>query len=131
MKLFYLAAIAATLAISASAQAQSKKLDTIFFENFNQKSLDRSKWNVEITGNTVNQEQQAYVDSASTTYLLNNAAEEGATNGALVLKALYHPGYMSKENKKYDFLSGRINTQHKMEFTYCTFTCRMKMASGA
>jgi beta-glucanase (GH16 family) len=92
--------------------------------------LDRTKWNVEVTGNTVNEEQQAYVDSASTIYLLGNAGAEGAKN-ALVLKALYHPGYLSKENKKYDFLSGRINTQHKMEFTYGTASARMKMAAGA
>jgi beta-glucanase (GH16 family) len=136
MKLFYITAIAATLTISASAQKthnknQAKKLDTIFFENFNQKELDRSKWNVEVSGTTNNDEQQAYVDSTSAIYLMNNAAEEGAANGALVLKALYHPGYTSKENKKYDFLSGRINTQHKMEFTYGTATARMKMAAGA
>jgi len=133
MKLFVLTAIAAMLTITAATaqQHQPKKGDTIFFEDFNQKALDRSKWNVEVTGNTVNQEQQAYVDSASTIYLVNNAVGEGATNGALVLKAVYHPGYTSKENKKYDFLSGRINTEHKIQFTYGTFTCRMKMASGA
>ncbi len=133
MKLFFPAAIVAILTItSATAQQnQPKKTDTIFFEDFNQKVLDRSKWNVEVTGNTVNDEQQAYVDSASTIYLLKNASGEGANNGALVLKALYHPGYTSKENKKYDFLSGRINTRHKMEFTYGTASARMKMASGA
>jgi len=131
MKLFYLTAIAAFAFTAASAQPKhAKKIDTIFFEDFNQKALDRSKWNVEVTGNTVNDEQQAYVDSASTIYLLDNAAAEGAKN-ALVLKAISHPGYTSKEGKKYDFLSGRINTQHKMEFTYGTATARMKMASGA
>ncbi|MCR8561683.1 glycoside hydrolase family 16 protein [Mucilaginibacter sp. BJC16-A38] len=132
MKFIGLTSIIALCAItSAIAQNQPKKIDTVFFEDFNQKTLDRSKWNVEVTGNTVNDEQEAYVDSATTIYLLNNASTEGATNGALVLKALYHPGYISKENKKYDFLSGRINTRHKMEFTYGSASCRMKMASGA
>ncbi len=116
--------------VVANAQ-QHVKTDTVFFDDFNGKTLDRSKWNVEITGNTVNNEQEAYVDSASTLYLLHDAAGEGAKNGALVLKAVYHPGYVSKENKHYDFLSGRMNTQHKMEFTYGSASSRMKMASGA
>jgi len=116
---------------SAKAQLAMPKTDTVFFEDFNGKTLDRSKWNVEVTGNTVNDEQQAYVDSAATLYLVKGAAAEGATNGALLIKAVYHAGYTSKENKKYDFLSGRINTQHKMEFTYGTASARMKMAAGA
>ncbi|ASU35650.1 glycoside hydrolase family 16 protein [Mucilaginibacter xinganensis] len=132
MKPLHLTAIAAVLTVaSATAQQhQSKKTDTIFFEDFSQKTLDRTRWNVEVTGNTVNDEQQAYVDSASTVYLLNDASTEGAKT-ALVLKAKYQPGYTSKENKKYDFLSGRINTMHKMEFTYGTASARMKMAAGA
>jgi beta-glucanase (GH16 family) len=118
------------MAPSCFAQ-QKNKTDTVFFEDFNGKSLDRSKWNIEITGNTVNDEQQAYVDSASVLYIVHDKDAEGAKNGALVIKAIYHPGYTSKEQKKYDFISGRINTQHKIEFTYGTASARMKMASGA
>ena len=118
----------ASMFIITSAKAQ--KTDTVFFEDFNQKTLDRSRWNVEITGHTNNDEQQAYVDSASTIYLVNGVAD-GAKSGALVIKPVYHPGYTSKEGKQYDFLSGRINTQHKMEFTYGTASARMKMAAGA
>jgi len=132
MKIFRLTTIAALLIItSARAQQSQHKTDTVFFEDFNEQTLDRTKWNVEITGNTVNDEQEAYVDSAATLYLVHGADAEGAKNGALVIKAVYHPGYTSKENKKYDFLSGRINTQQKMEFTYGTASARMKMASGA
>jgi beta-glucanase (GH16 family) len=118
--------IMASLLIISSAKAQ--KTDTVFFEDFNQKTLDRSKWNMEITGHTNNDEQQAYVDSASTVYLSN---ADGSKNGALIIKPIYHPGYISKEGKTYDFLSGRLNTQHKMEFTYGTASARMKMTAGA
>ncbi|HVW14139.1 MAG TPA: glycoside hydrolase family 16 protein [Mucilaginibacter sp.] len=118
------------LALTPLSHAQTKH-DTVFFEDFNENSLDRSKWKVEVTGNTVNDEQQAYVDSSSVLYLVKGRAAEGARNGALVIKALWHPGYTSKEGKKYDFLSGRINTSHKMQFTYGTASCRMKIASGA
>src|SRR4051812_36958428 len=41
---------------------------TIFFDDFSQPSLDRTKWNVAITGEVVNNEQQAYVDSSATIY---------------------------------------------------------------
>jgi beta-glucanase (GH16 family) len=132
MKLLYLIAAGAIFTISCATAQQNKpkKVDTIFFEDFNRQVLDRTKWNVEVTGNTVNDEQQAYVDSASTIYLSNDAGPDAVKN-ALVLKAVYHPGYTSDKNKKYDFLSGRINTQHKMEFTYGTASARMKMAAGA
>lgn len=128
--LFTLSVVSLFAVNTVRAQQSAPKTDTVFFENFNENSLDRSKWNVEVTGYTVNDEQEAYVDSASTIYLVKGAEADGA-NGALVLKALYHPGYTSKQNKKYDFLSGRINTRNKMEFTYGTASCRMKMASGA
>ncbi|MBS1524802.1 MAG: glycoside hydrolase family 16 protein [Bacteroidetes bacterium] len=120
----------AGLALTQLCHAQTKH-DTVFFEDFNENSLDRSKWNVEVTGNTVNDEQQAYVDSSSVLYFVKGREAEGAKNGALVIQARWHPGYTSKEGKKYDFLSGRINTSHKMEFTYGTASCRMKIASGA
>ncbi|AYL96359.1 glycoside hydrolase family 16 protein [Mucilaginibacter celer] len=128
MNLKYLL-LSASLLVASQAIAQTKT-DTVFFEDFNKPAIDRSKWNVEITGHTVNDEQQAYVDSAATLYLVDGKAE-GAVNGALVLKALYQPGFTSKEQRKYDFISGRINARAKMEFTYGTASARMKMAAGA
>src|ERR1700710_1405795 len=110
---------------SAKAQQTTPKTDTIFFEDFNEKSLDRTKWNVEISGRVNNDEQQAYVDSAATAYLVNGADAEGAVNGALVIKGIYKPGYMSTEHKKYDFISARLNTENKMEFTHGTASVRM------
>jgi beta-glucanase (GH16 family) len=107
--------------LSCTVLAQHK-VDTVFYESFNAKNLDRSKWNVEVTGRTVNNEQQAYVDSAST---LTQA------NGLLHIKPVYHPGYVSDQQKKYDFLSGRINTRGKMEFTYGTASAKIKMPAGA
>jgi beta-glucanase (GH16 family) len=129
MKLYYL--LSAGLLMALHTNAQQTKIDTVFFEDFNEQNLDRSKWNVEVTGHTVNDEQQAYVDSAATIYMVKGKDAEGAVNGALVLKAIYQSGFTSKEQKKYDFVSGRINTQRKMEFTYGTASARMKMTAGA
>src|ERR1700757_2184719 len=96
----------AAVLVSALCFAQAKP-DTVFFENFNGPKLDRTKWNVEVTGNTVNNKQQAYIDSSSVLYFVHGKAAEGARHGALAIKAIYHAGYTSKEGKKYDFLSGR------------------------
>lgn len=123
------AALAFTL--PAKAQRVRSEKDTVFFEDFSEPALDRGKWNVEVTGNTVNDEQEAYVDSASTLQLVKGAKAEGAVNGALLIKAIYRPGYVSREGKKYDFLSGRINTRKKMEFKYGTASARMKLTGGA
>src|SRR5258706_7198167 len=118
--LFSLPILALFIVPLCSIAQQKTKTDTVFFEDFNANKLNRNKWNVEVTGNTVNDEQQAYVDSSSVLYMVHGKNAEGAKNGALVIKAIYHPGYTSKEQKKYDFISGRINTRHKMEFTYGT-----------
>lgn len=104
---------------------------TIFFDDFSGSTLDRSKWNVIVTGGTVNNEQQAYVDSSATIYTVKGAAAAGATNGALVLQPRFLPGFTTKEGKQFDFISGRIDTRKKVEFTYGTFEARMKIPAGS
>jgi beta-glucanase (GH16 family) len=119
MRSLYLYPLIFCLASPAFAQ---HKADTLFFESFNSHTLNRDKWNVEVTGHTVNNEQQAYVDSSSILQFVN---------GALVIKPAYHPGYTSTTQKQYDFISGRINTRDKFEFTYGTASARIKMTAGA
>ncbi|MES2060960.1 MAG: glycoside hydrolase family 16 protein [Bacteroidota bacterium] len=121
MQLRLLTLTALLLFSVTAAIAQQTKKDTVFFDDFKGKKLDRSKWNVEITGLTVNDEQQAYIDSAATIY---------TDNGVLILKALYKPGHTSKEGKKYDFVSGRINTRNKVMFTYGSASARVKVTGG-
>ena len=131
MKVFFSLSVLTFFVAMQCLGQQKQKVDTLFFEDFNSSSLDRGKWNVEVTGQTVNDEQQAYVDSSSVLYIVHGKDAAGAANGALVIKAVYHPGYISKEQKKYDFISGRINTRHKMEFTHGSASARMKIASGS
>lgn len=109
------------LCLSSAVLAQHKT-DTLFYESFNGSALDRSKWNVEVSGRTVNNEQQAYVDSSNVL---------SQVNGSLVIKPVYYHGYTSNMQKEYDFLSGRINTHTKFEFTYGTASARIKMSAGA
>ncbi len=107
-----------------TALAQQKS-DTLFYESFNNPTLNRAKWNVEVTGvnaHTVNNEQQAYVDSAVTLILANELLD---------IRPIYQQGFAIQGGRKYDFISGRINTRQKFEFTYGTASARIKMAAGA
>ncbi|MES2427746.1 MAG: glycoside hydrolase family 16 protein [Bacteroidota bacterium] len=99
-----------------------QKADTLFFENFNGSSLNRTKWNVEINNHTDNNEQEAYVDSVGVL---------SVKNGLLTIIPLYKPGYNMNRQKTNDFISGRINTRNKCEFVYGTVSARMKIAAGA
>ena len=74
--------------------------DTVFFDDFSTGTLDRSKWNVIVTGRTVNNEQQAYVDEPATIGVVAGDAE-GATNGALEITARWRPGFTSAEGRSY------------------------------
>ncbi len=111
-------------------QSNAPTSQTIFFDDFSGSALDRSKWNVRTTGETVNNEQQAYVDSSATIYTVHGKKAKGAKNGALVIQPRFSPGFITKEGKKFDFLSGRIDTRGKVEFTYGTVAARIKMTEG-
>ena len=94
--------------------------------------LDRSKWNVIVTGRTVNNEQQAYVDSPETIALVRGAEAAGAENGALVIRGRdIRPGFKTPEGRTFDFISGRLESRRKFEFTYGTASARIKLTAGA
>jgi beta-glucanase (GH16 family) len=116
---------------STNGKSSNTQPEVVFFDDFSGNTLNRSKWNVEVTGYVVNNEQQAYVDSAATIYFVKGSEAEGAENGALVLHPRFSSGHTTKENRKFDFISGRINTRNKVEFTYGTAAARIKMTPGA
>lgn len=111
-------------------KTKDSKSTVIFFDDFSGPALERSKWNVIVTGFNVNDEKQAYVDSSLTLYTVKGDQAEGAKNGALVIEPVYHPGFVTPDGQKFDFLSGRINTRRKVEFTYGSASARIKMAEG-
>ncbi len=114
-----------------STSKQPSESEIVFFDDFTSDGLDRSKWNVEITGPVYNDEQQAYIDSAETIYTENSHEAEGETNGVLVIQPRYHPGFVTPEGNRFDFISGRINTLGKVEFMYGSIAARMKLTAGA
>jgi len=123
------------VAVLAGARGQStasaREGQVVFFDDFSGAEIDRSKWNVIVTGRVVNNEQQAYVDSPETLVLVKGDASQGAENGALQIAACSRPGFKSPEGRAFDFISGRLDTRDKVEFTYGTAAARLKMTAGA
>ena len=98
---------------------------TLFTDAFDGTALDRAKWNVIVTGSgwrTVNDEQQAYVDSPDVL---------AVGGGVLTIRPRAHAGFRAADGKTYDFVSGRIDTRDRFEFTYGTAAARMKLPAGA
>lgn len=104
--------------------------ETIFFDDFSGTQIDRSKWNVIVTGRAYNNEQQAYVDSPDVFVFLKGTAAEGATNGALAITPLFRQGFLTPEGRKFDFVSGRLETNGKFKFKYGTAAVRAKLSAG-
>jgi beta-glucanase (GH16 family) len=109
------------LILQLQLDAQSNK-KVLFFDDFTSANLDRSKWNVIITGDHFNDELQAYIDSASTLFV---------ENGCLVFRPQYSPGFITKDGKRFDFTSARITTQNKFDFAYCTAEAKIKLTKGS
>ena len=81
-----------------------------------------------MTGETVNDEQQAYVDSPETIAIVHEAA--GADGGALAIHTRYHRQFTTPEGRTFDFISGRLDTRSKFDFTYGTAAARVKLTAG-
>jgi beta-glucanase (GH16 family) len=95
---------------------------TVFADEFNGTALDRTHWNVIITGRTVNDEQQAYVDSPDVLRV---------KDGHLEIQPRFRAGFKTPEGRSFDFISGRIDTRSKVAFTYGTAAARIRLTAGA
>jgi beta-glucanase (GH16 family) len=127
------AAIAALALVSAaSARADDQPATEgdgaralLFADEFDGPALDRSKWNVVGMEFWVNNEQQAYTDSPDTIRFARDV--DGADGGVLVLRPVFRPGADTRKDRKADFISGRINSQGKAEFTHGRIEARIRM----
>ena len=75
----------AVAAGNAKAERQSPAA-TLFHDGFDRRALDRAKWTVRAGGAVNNDEQQRYVDTASTLYVSHGAEAAGANGGVLVIR---------------------------------------------
>lgn len=115
---------------TTEAEQTQPRSRVLFFDDFSSEELDRSKWNVRITGDIYNDEQQAYVDSSETIYLVSAQEAPGATGGALVFHPRYRPATLSPEGERFDFISGRIDTRDRFDFRYGSAAARVMLPSG-
>lgn len=101
--------------------------ELIFFDDFTADKLDRTKWNIEITGNIHNKEQQAYIDSSETIFLQHGLEH---ANGVLVIQPRFRKGHITPQGNVFDFVSGRINTREKFEIDYGSVSARIRLPNG-
>jgi beta-glucanase (GH16 family) len=122
------------LAATGTSQSRHKVEDeskVLFFDDFSSPTLDRSRWNVRVSGPVYNNEQQAYIDSTDTVHITHGDEAQGAANGALVIEARYRPGFVTPQGRKFDFVSGRLDTADRVQFTYGTAAARMKLPASS
>ena len=93
--------------------------ELIFEDNFDNPTLDRSHWNVELhEPGWVNEELQEYVDTEENISL---------SDGRLLIR----PVKAVSEDGSVSYTSGRISTQYKHDFTYGMFEARLKVRGRA
>lgn len=113
---------------SGAAAAPAERL--IFSDEFNEPALDRSRWNVVGPDFWVNEEQQAYIDSPETVHLRPAGSVEGARDGVLVLQPRFRQGFRTPTGRTADFVSGRITTRGRFDFTYGRAVARIRMPAA-
>ena len=96
-----------------------------FADEFNAAQLDRNVWKPEGPDFWVNNELQAYQDSADTIQIRDNVP--GADGSVLVLKPVWAPGQDPRTDRNADFQSGRIDTRGNYDFIYGRAEARIKL----
>lgn len=100
----------------------------VFFDDFRAPTLDRLSWNVLTTGPVFNDELQAYVDSPDTIRVVRAAS---TTDGnVLELCARHRPGHVTDDGRRFDFISGRIDTRGRFAFRHGRAAARIRFPAG-
>lgn len=135
IKTFALCALlSATACLSSPEAADAKRPPAdvagralVFADEFAAGELDRTKWSAIGPDFWVNNEQQAYVDEPDTIRILPAGAVPGADGGVLALQPQYRKGYRTPDGRTADFVSGRIESRGKFEFTHGRAVARIRM----
>ena len=126
MKSILLPLAAALAAIPAAASAQDMDGRTLIFsDEFNGAEVDREKWIAIGPDFWVNNEQQMYVDDPAVINVMQGV--EGADGGALMLRPVFNPGLDPNKDRNAPFVSGRLESKGKFDFTYGRAEARIRM----
>lgn len=121
--------VAACAAAPAAGQDHAVRTDRtlLFADEFDVGPLDRAKW--EVIGPTfwVNNEQQVYLDDPEALQLLPRGAVGGAGGGVLSLQPRVRKGVRTPSGRVADFVSGRIESRGRFEFTHGRAEARIRM----
>ncbi len=124
---FLAAVLALAIGCATTPPAASPAERLIFADEFDEGALDRAKWNVVGPDFWVNEEEQAYIDSLQTVRFLPAGAVDGADSGVLVLQPHFSESFETPTGREADFVSGRINTKGKFDFTYGRAVARIRL----
>ena len=97
----------------------------LFADEFDTGALDRDKWIVIGTDFWVNNEQQAYIDDSAT--IAFRTGVQDADGGVLVLRPEFRPGADPRKDRNAPFVSGRIESKGKFDFTHGRAEARIKL----
>lgn len=116
-----------TAGAGSGAERTGPAADTLFVDEFDGGALDSTKWNVVGPTFWVNNEQQAYIDSDETIHFMPAGEVEGAEDGVLVLQPRFREGFETPTGRVADFVSGRINSRNRFDFTHGRAAARIRM----
>ena len=119
-----LSALAAP-ALAQDADGKAAERTLILADEFNGETLNRELWSVVGPDVWFNNEQQVYIDDPAVLNIVNGIA--GADGGALMLRPLYKPGVDPNPERQADFVSGRIHSKGKFDFTHGRAEARIKL----
>ncbi len=104
---------------AAGKAVKSEEYHLLWSDDFNGKTLDRTKWNYELhEPGWVNNELQRYTNSSSNTYV---------KDGNLVIQPVKT---VDQKTGEVTYTSGRVNTQNKVDFKYGKVEVRAKLPKG-
>ena len=69
----------------------------MFCDHFDTEGIDRSRWNIVVTGPVYNEEQQAYVDSPDTITCAPGLSAGADCRGALVIQPRFQAGFVTSK----------------------------------
>lgn len=111
----------------AAEEATPPAETLVWSDEFDAPLLNRSKWNVIGPEFWVNEEEQAYVDLPQTIHFAPLDGDADATGGMLILQPHFSEGFETPTGREADFVSGRITSAGKFDFTHGRAVARIRL----